>query len=122
MVLLAGCTTNPKQMEPEPRSSASYAAYNAARNQGERNGPTSTSGGQGENTADREITTNVRMAIFSDGSLSLDAQDVMIITTGGMVTLCGPVKSQVERAAIEAKTWQVPGVVQINNQLEVVAQ
>ena len=122
MVLLVACTTNSRRVEPEQKSSTPFAAYDTARIQGQRDGPSASSSDEGENTADREITTSVRIAVNSDGSLSLDAQNVMIFTTNGMVTLCGPVKSLEEKAAFEAITWQVPGVVQINNQLEVVTQ
>ena len=122
IVLLAGCTTNSIQVEPERKSSGPTAPYNTAGNQGERNGMWATSGDQGENTADREITAKIHIAVVSDGSLSLNAQNVQIITTNGMVTLYGPVESPAEKAAIEDKAWQVAGVVQISNQLEVTTQ
>ena len=44
-----------------------------------------------------------------------------IITSNGIVTLRGPVKSAREKAAIEAKAKQVAGVQSVNNQLEVEA-
>jgi osmotically-inducible protein OsmY len=56
-----------------------------------------------------------------DDSLSMNAHNVKIITSNGIVTLRGPVKSQTERAAVEAKAKQVAGVQSVNNQLEVEA-
>jgi osmotically-inducible protein OsmY len=44
---------------------------------------------------------------------------VKIITSDGTVTLRGPVKSDKERAEIEAKAKQVSGVKRVENQLEI---
>ena len=48
-----------------------------------------------------------------------DAHNVKVITSGGVVTLRGPVKSQQEKAAIDAKAKQVAGVTRVDNFLEV---
>ena len=42
-----------------------------------------------------------------------------IITVAGKVTLRGPVKSDAEKATIEAKTKAAAGVTEVDNQLEV---
>ncbi len=47
------------------------------------------------------------------------AQRRIAITSGGNVTLRGPVKSEQEKGAVEAKAKQVAGVTAVNNLLEV---
>lgn len=74
---------------------------------------------QGENQADLEITANIRKAIVADDSLSTNAHNVKIITSGGAVTLRGPVKSRQEKDTIEAKAKQVAGVRRVDNFLEI---
>ena len=56
---------------------------------------------------------------MKDGSLSFTAKNVKIITINGKVTLRGPVKTDQERAAIEAAAKQVAGATQVDNQIEV---
>ena len=51
----------------------------------------------------------------------MNAHNVKIITSGGVVTLRGPVNSPQEKAAIEAKAKQVAGVTRVDNLLEVEA-
>jgi len=68
---------------------------------------------------DRDITAAIRRAVVSDGALSFNAKNVKIITVGGKVTLRGPVKSDQEKTAIEAKAKSTAGVSEVDNQLEV---
>jgi hyperosmotically inducible periplasmic protein len=68
---------------------------------------------------DRDITAAIRRAVVSDNSLSLGARNVKIITVAGKVTLRGPVKSEAEKATIEAKAKAAAGVTEVDNQLEV---
>ena len=56
---------------------------------------------------------------MADKSLSTNAHNVKIITTDGVVTLRGPVKSAAEKATIAAKAQQVAGVSRVDNQLEI---
>ena len=69
--------------------------------------------------ADRDITAAIRRAVVGDKALSFTAKNVKIITVGGKVTLRGPVKSDEEKSAIEAKAKAAPGVSSVDNQLEV---
>jgi len=109
------------QKERESTSPAAADADNTARNQRDRNSANPTSGDQAENPSDRQITASIRRAVVADKSLSTDAHNVKIITSSGMVTLRGPVKSAEEKAAVEAKAKQVAGVTSVDNQLEVEA-
>jgi hyperosmotically inducible protein len=68
---------------------------------------------------DRDITAAIRRSVVADKALSFTAKNVKIITVGGKVTLRGPVKSDEEKSAIEAKAKAAPGVSSVDNQLEV---
>ena len=78
-------------------------ADNTKTNQRDRNANEATADQQKENTSDRDITQQVRKAIMADKSLSTYAHNVKVITQNGMVTLKGPVRSEEEKKAIEAK-------------------
>jgi osmotically-inducible protein OsmY len=54
-----------------------------------------------------EISANIRKSILADKSLN--AQNVKIITSGGRVTLRGPVKNETEKITLEAKAHEVTG-------------
>ena len=107
---------------PNPADAAKYPADNSGRNQRDATDAALTPGDQSNSEADLQITQSIRKAVTADDSLSVNAQNVKIITNGGVVTLRGPVKSEQERASIAAKAQQVSGVTRVNNQLEVAAQ
>jgi hyperosmotically inducible protein len=117
MVLIVGCSKD--RSEDKQVSQTAVEPDNTGRNVRDRNGDTKTPGDQSENEADRTITQNIRQAITADDSLSTNAKNVKIITNDGTVTLRGPVKSEKEKAEIEAKAKQVAGVKKVDNQLEV---
>ena len=56
---------------------------------------------QGNSRADLDTTQAIRKGLMADDTLSFDAKNVQVVTTGGVVTLRGPVKNQAERAAVE---------------------
>jgi hyperosmotically inducible protein len=78
-----------------------------------------TADDQKMNPADRTITQKIRKALHDDGALSTYAHNIKIITQDGKVTLRGPVRSEDEKASIEAKAVAVAGVGNVTNQLEV---
>ena len=55
------------------------------------------------NATDRDLAKRIRSAIMDDKSLSTYAHDVKIVAQDGKVTLKGPVRSDEEKSAIEAK-------------------
>jgi osmotically-inducible protein OsmY len=95
------------------------APDNTKRNERDRDNAAPTPGNQGNGESDLKITQRIRQAVMADGSLSFNAKNVKIITEGGKVTLRGPVKSDAERAAIEAAAKSVAGAGQVDNQIEV---
>ena len=78
-------------------------ADNTARNDRDKNAVAQTPLDQGENAKDLEISANIRKAIVADDSLSSNAHNVKIITSAGMVTLRGPVKSETEKTTKKRK-------------------
>ena len=117
-VLAIGCSRD-RDARQAPQSSVAVEPDNSGRNIRDRNEGTKTAEDQSENEADRTITQNIRQAITADDSLSTNAKNVKIITNDGTVTLRGPVKSEKEKADIEAKAKQVAGVKRVDNQLEI---
>jgi hyperosmotically inducible protein len=117
MVLIVCCSKN--QSEDKQVSQTAVEPDNSGRNVRDRDDQNKTTGDQSENEADRTITQNIRQAVTADDSLSTNAKNVKIITNDGTVTLRGPVKSEKEKAEIEAKAKQVAGVKRVDNQLEV---
>ena len=118
--VLGGAVSPAQSAESTPRSpSVQTAPDNTGRNVRDRSGKTLTPGDQSENKGDRELTRHIRRAVVKDKALSTTAKNIKIITTNGVVTLRGPVKSEGEKEAIVAKAQQIAGDKQINNQLEV---
>jgi len=105
-----------KQPENTP---ALASADNTARNERDSTGATTTPVDQGQNETDLTITAKIRQAVLDDKALSVNAENVKIITNSGIVTLRGPVRSEQEKSAIEAKAKQVAGVTRVDNQLEI---
>lgn len=127
LCLLSACerrdTSTPEAPRPAdstPDRSKPTAADNTDRNQRDRDAAAKTPLDQSEASADVKITAAIRRAIMDDKSMSVNAQNVKIITEqSGAVTLRGPVDSQAEKDAIEAKAKAVAGVTRVDNQLEV---
>jgi hyperosmotically inducible protein len=71
------------------------------------------------NPADRDLTKKIRMALHDDQSLSVYAHNIKIISQDGKVTLKGPVRSEEEKTAIEAKAVAVAGEGNVTNRLHV---
>jgi hyperosmotically inducible protein len=116
-LLVVACSKN--RSDNKQVSQTAVEPDNSGRNVRDRDDQNKTTGDQSENEADRTITQNIRRAVTADDSLSTNAKNVKIITNNGTVTLRGPVKSEKEKAEIEAKAKQVAGVKSVDNQLEV---
>jgi hyperosmotically inducible periplasmic protein len=115
--------TAPPADQPPAAQNASPAdntpADNTKLNERDRNPNEPTADRQKDNRSDREITQQVRKAIVKDKSLSTYAHNVKVITQNGMVTLKGPVRSEEEKQAVEAKAAEVAGRDKVTNQLDV---
>jgi hyperosmotically inducible protein len=95
-------------------------ADNTKVNQRDRNKAEPTADQQKENRPDRETARQIRRALVKDKSLSTYAHNVKVIVQNGAVTLKGPVRSDEEKTAVEAKAAEVAGGAdKITSQLEV---
>jgi hyperosmotically inducible protein len=74
---------------------------------------------QGNGGSEIKITAAIRKGLMGDKTLSFTAKNVKVITVGNKVTLRGPVKSDQEKATIEALARQTAGVAEVDDQLEV---
>jgi osmotically-inducible protein OsmY len=110
---IAQDTTN--QGDPAP-------ADNTKVNQRDQNANEPTADQQKDNRSDRDITQQIRQSIVKDKSLSTYAHNVKVITQNGQVTLKGPVRSDDEKQAVEAKAAEIAGQGKVTNQLDVKAK
>ena len=94
-------------------------ADNTARNARDSTGKTVTPMDQSENEGDRSITQRVRKAVVDNDALSTNAHNVKVVTQNGQVTLAGPVRSEGEKQAVEAKAAEVAGKNNVVSQLTV---
>ncbi len=100
-------------------ASPTPAPDNTKTNDRDRNPAQATADQQKENRPDRDITRDIRRSIMQDKSLSTYAHNVKIISQNGMVTLKGPVQSEEEKSAIEAKAAEIVGQDKVTSQLEI---
>jgi hyperosmotically inducible protein len=99
-----------------------YATDNTGRNVRDRGDATLTPLDQSDSAKDVTITQQIRHSITGDKTMSLDAHNVKIITIEGVVTLRGPVNSVDEKLSIASIAQTTPGVLEVDNQLEVKRQ
>jgi hyperosmotically inducible protein len=97
---------------------ADSALENTKRNARDRSDTTMTSEDQGESKEDIRITADIRKGIMADEALSVNAQNIKVITKNGHVTLRGPVKTTEESAKLGSIAAKVAGVTKVDNQLE----
>jgi hyperosmotically inducible periplasmic protein len=97
-------------------------ADNTKINQRDQNANEPTADQQKDNRSDRDITQQIRKAIVKDKSLSTYAHNVKIITQNGQVTLKGPVRSDDEKQAVEAKASEIAGEGKVTSELDIKAK
>lgn len=101
----------PQSQQPAPD--------NTKNNQGDASKDATTADQQKMNPADRNTTRQIRKSLMQDKSLSSYGHNIKIITRDGKVTLKGPVRSEDDKANIEAKAVAVAGADNVTNKLEV---
>ena len=95
--------------QQEPATSGQQPADNTKINQRDRNQNEPTADQQKENGSDRVLAQQVRRALVKDKALSTYAHNIKVIAQDGVVTLKGPVHSEQEKQAIEAKAAEAAG-------------
>lgn len=94
-------------------------ADNTARNVRDAEQRTATPLDQGGSEGDRTITQHIRKVVVGNDRLSTNAHNVKIITQDGVVTLRGPVETDQEKTTVLAAAQGAPGVIRVDNQLDV---
>ena len=100
-------------------SSQQAAPDNTKVNDRDKNKSELTADQQKDNRSDRDITQEIRQSVMKDKSLSTYAHNVKIISQNGLVTLKGPVRSEEEKTAVEAKAAAIVGQEKVTSELEV---
>jgi hyperosmotically inducible periplasmic protein len=95
---------------------------NTKMNAQDRDKASPTADQQKDNRSDREITQQIRQFLVKDKSLSTYGHNVKVITQNGQVTLKGPVRSEDEKKAIEAKATEVAGENKVTSELNIKQQ
>jgi hypothetical protein len=108
----------PDGVSTTPSSSNVPDRDNSAVNQRDRSDVAKTPFDQNENQADIDITANIRKQVV-DSEMSVNAQNVKIITQNGHVTLRGPVATADEKTQIETIARKVAGDTNVESQIEV---
>ncbi len=98
---------------------ATAAPDNTRVNRRDRSQSEPTADQQKDNRSDREITQQIRHSIMQDKSLSTYAHNIKVVTQNGQVTLKGPVRSDEEKRAVEAKATEIAGENKVNSQLDI---
>lgn len=94
-------------------------ADNTGRNVRDRGKQTLTPLDQGNSTGDLKISQQIRQEVTATKGLSVNAQNVKIITVNGQVTLRGPVRTTEEKNLIGEIAARVAQMDNVNNQLEI---
>lgn len=108
----------PVLVEQQHTANQSPAPTNTGVNVRDRDSSAKTSFDQNENQADINVTANIRKRLV-DTKMSVNAQNVKIVTQNGKVTLRGPVETDDEKQRIEELATAVAGRGNVENQLEV---
>jgi hyperosmotically inducible periplasmic protein len=105
-------------VEPYFSTNTVTAADNTARNVRDRKDSALTPLDQGNSTADRNRTAEIRKEIVAGKGMSVNARNVKIITIDGQVTLRGPVNTEEEKRLIGEIAARIARSENVNNQLE----
>jgi osmotically-inducible protein OsmY len=119
---LAGCsdTSRPSvdSANRGTRSEKAEAANNTGVNVRDRDATVKTPIDQNENKSDIDITAAIRKRVVAS-KMSVNAQNVKIMTQDGKVTLRGPVKSTEEKQQIEEIAFAIAGKGNVENKLDI---
>jgi osmotically-inducible protein OsmY len=120
LVVLAFIAVGGSMLRSQAQTQApDTSADNTKVNTRDRDKAEPTADQQKENRSDRDITQQIRRSIVKDKSLSTYAHNVKIVTQNGQVTLKGPVRSEDEKRAVEAKATEVAGENKVTSELNI---
>ncbi len=108
-----------RELSSNSTVSAANQPDNTKRNMRDSNAATLTPLDQGNNQADIDTTAQIRKEIIAGENMSVNAQNVKIITNAGKVTLRGPVNTAEEKRLIGQIANRIARAENVVNQLEV---
>ena len=118
--LLAGIATIAERQSQETDDGVLIAApANSHRDKADTTVARTKAEDQPNAKTDRALAAAVRQAIVRDKSLSSYAHNVKVIAQDGQVTLKGPVRSEDEKRAVEAKAAEIVGAAHVTNEVSV---
>jgi osmotically-inducible protein OsmY len=117
--IVTGTMTRSQAQSAEPQATS---PDNTKMNAQDRDKASPTADQQKDNRSDSEITQQIRQSLVKDKSLSTYGHNVKVITQNGQVTLKGPVRSEDEKKAIEAKATEVAGENKVTSELNIKSQ
>jgi osmotically-inducible protein OsmY len=97
-------------------------ADNTAQNKGATRKDAVTAEKQGNQKSKVAVLAEVRKAIVAEKELSMDAKNVKILFSNGLVTLRGPVDSEAEKTKVEEIAKGCSGVTSVKNLITVAAK
>jgi hyperosmotically inducible periplasmic protein len=97
-------------------------ADNTAQNEGAMRNDAVTAQKQSNRKSQVAVLGDVRKSIMADKELSMDAKNVKILYSKGLVTLRGPVDSDAEKSKVEELAKGCSGVTTVKNLLTVAAK
>lgn len=109
----------PKGVTSEGTTKTTAEPDNTARNSRDRDAKTLTPLDQGSSKSDVEITAQIRKEIIATADMSVNAQNVKIITQNGKVTLRGPVNTASEKTTIDGIATRLVRTENVASHLEV---
>jgi osmotically-inducible protein OsmY len=118
-LLGVGCENSDYTSRDSTSTTSSREPDNTARNERDRSGTTMTPPDQQESELDLSLTTRIRQAITDGEDFSVNARNIKIVSSGGRVTLRGPVDSLEERDRVAQIAAAIAGAGNVDNQLEV---
>jgi osmotically-inducible protein OsmY len=104
---------------PTVRMSAQTPPDNTKVNKQDRDKSAVTADQQKENATDRALTQKIRRSLLADKTLSTYAHNVKVVSQNGQVTLKGPVRTDAEKQAVEAKAREIAGADHVVDQMSV---
>jgi hyperosmotically inducible periplasmic protein len=113
--IIAACLLVSLSLECSSLAQEPPKADNSAQNKGE----TLTAQKQDNHKNDVKTLAAIRRAVMRGRGLSMDAKNIKILYANGIVTLKGPVDSDIEKGQIETLVKNCRNVSSIDNELTV---
>ena len=114
LLLLISSNASPVSAKKPPK------ADNSAQNKGSARKDAITAEKQGNSKDEITVLAAVRKSVEAEKGLSMNAKNVKILYSYGVVTLKGPVDSEAEKSKIEALAKGCAGVNSVKNMITVV--